>query len=277
MNLINKIILLITIIFIISCDDMILNLDYELPFEEKLVIHGFYENTEQFIRVRISKSIPALQEPTLENTLVDDAECFIKFDNTEVKLIHTTDSYYMNELPIEFEIDKEYELNVKWKNKTAKVINRIPKLPEVISIDTNTVSNRYGTYLQVNLNVKSRDTGFLFSSHLFTNELSLNRIFSHTLLDNKNREYIFNILEIDYLYLSGDYMERYLDYEFSIGIASLDFNNYYSTRMEGYSGNDIFGNNGINVEGNIKGDAIGYWYGYQTWSGLIRDYFQKDK
>ncbi len=256
--------LLILTAMLSSCDDLEQSVDSNLPYVEKLIIQGQFGINSRNLSVSVTKSIPPLEELTLEKVTIKDAVCKVYYKDKVMNLIHQGQSIYVSEDTLTLEEGVEYRLEVKWKDKFAYATTAIPKFPEINSFRKKVI-NRWGydqfTYA---LNVESKDKGMIRVSQLDNGYGD----YGFQLIDRVGKEYE--------IYFSESVYDEPDDISFQMIFYDIKYYPYYQTRYEGNSDAGIFNNGGLNVEGNVKGDNVfGIWYGFNSFEGRLEDYLEE--
>ncbi len=262
----NQIIILLIILtaLLSSCDDLEQTVDYNLPYIEKLIIQGQFGINSKNLSVSVTKSLPPIEEPTLEKVTIKDADCKVYYKDKVMNLNYQGESIYVSEDTLTIEEGVEYRLEVKWKDKLATAKTTVPKNPEVISIVKKPYKDQGQTNYIYEFNLISKDKGMIGFG--FSGELSYYSEFS--LLNNENTNYKISTERIIRLQDNSEV--------FTYGFFDKQFYPYYQTRFEGDSDGGIFSNGGLNIEGNVKGDNVfGVWFGYNTFGGIIEDYLEE--
>lgn len=253
-----------------SCDDLEQSVDYQLPFVEKLIIKGQFGSKGQYgvdnnrLTVSVTKSIPALEDMTIEKVTIKDADCKVYYKDKVMNLVHKGKSIYESEDTLTIEDGVEYRLVVKWKDKVATATSTIPILPELLSVEGEPKIDRWGQdFIRYTFKFKSKEKGMLGLGH----GNSFNTLYRYDIIDKIDTNY--NIVYDDLTFNSAINA-------FYFSFYDIQFYTYHVTRYEGESDGGIFNSGGLNVEGNVKGDNVfGIWYGYSSFKGRIEDYLEK--
>lgn len=256
--------LLIILSLLSSCDDLEQVVDADLPYVEKLIIQGQFGINSRNLSVSVTKSIPPLEEATLDKVMIKDADCKVYYKDKVINLTHQGKSIYVSEDTLTIEEGVEYRLEVKWKDKFAYATTTIPKNPEVISIKKKPFKEWGEIYHKYEFNLLSKEKGMIGFD--ISGEYSYYGDYS--LINKENTS--FKILT-----------DRIIEFNnvgdvFIIQFFDLQYYSYYQTRYEGDSDGGIFSSGGLNIEGNVKGNNVfGVWFGYNTFAGMIEDYLEK--
>lgn len=247
-----------------SCDDLEQSVDSNLPYVEKLIIQGQFGINSRNLSVSVTKSIPPLEEATLDKVMIKDADCKVYYKDKVINLTHQGESIYVSEDTLTIEEGVEYRLEVKWKDKFAYATTTIPKNPEVISIKKKPIKEWGNIYHNYEFHLLSKDKGMIGFD--FSEGYSYYSDYSLINKENTNFKILTDrIIEFNDI---GDV--------FIIQFFDMQYYSHYQTRYEGDSDGGIFNNGGLNVVGNVKGDNVfGIWYGYNTFAGMIEDYLEE--
>ena len=247
-----------------SCDDLEQTVDYQLPFVEKLIIQGQFGTISQRISVSVTKSLPALEDVTIDKVTIKDADCKVYYKNKVMNLVHKGESIYESEDTLTIEEGVEYRLEVKWKGHVATASSTIPQTPEVISIKKKPVKEWGEIYHKYEFNLLSKEKGMIGFD--FSGEFSFYGDYS--LINKENTS--FKILT-DRIIEFDDFGDIFI-----IQFYDQQYYAYYQTRYEGDSDGGIFSNGGLNIEGNVKGNNVfGVWFGYNSFAGRVDDYLEE--
>lgn len=239
-------------ILLISCEKNVTGIN--LPYEEKLVIQGMLDPDNQIQRIKIERTLPALEiySPAVAN--VQNAIAYIECEGKKIDLMPTDKNFYFAEYQVES--GKKYTIHVKWKNLSASAYTNVPDFSNETLYDVvtklDTVRDNYGRMI-VKRNYKfkyttdkkscfkiiSRDIyyGYEIGSPLFTAN------------PNVINSFQFGVENINML-------QKYV----SVRKYDPQYIQYYNSAMNGRMSDDPFSTSGNNILGNIKGDGIGYFF-----------------
>lgn len=251
----------------ISCEDLEQTVDYNLPYTEKMVIDGQFSINSKNFSVRVTKSLPPLEELTPEKVTVSDADCKVYYKDQVVDLNYAGESMYVSNSPINIEEGVEYKLEVKWKDKFATATTTIPKIPIIKEVVVDSIPSYGGDYFKIlTFIVQTVDKGMgsIVENYFYYNDSNLR------LLDEVNKIYVISTGDSYY----GNPLEDFTTFDFRY--YDIQYYTYWVTRYEGQSDDGIFGNSGVNLEGNVKGDnTFGVWIGYNFKTDSISKYINK--
>lgn len=262
-----KIILIIalTLLAFTSCEDLEQTVDYELPYEEKIVIDGEINTTANWISVFVTKTIPPLERVTPENVSIRDADVKVYYEDEVIELNYSDGlsvSNYRSSEPINIKPGIEYRLEVKWKGKTAIARTTIPNIPEIKSVTTEEVTEYGWTRTLYNFEFQPDEKGVLS----FRDDIQYYEEKAH-LFNDVNRKYNVKIENFNVI------NDR--DSVFAITYYDVNYYNYYTTRFQGDSEGGVFSSGGLNIEGNVEGDdGIGLWIGSNSRLDTISKYIR---
>lgn len=254
-------------VLLVSCDDLVQTVNYELPYVEKLVIQGEFGIQNDGFTVIVTKSLPPLEKATLDKVTIKDADCKIYFKDTVVDLEYSNFSRYINSPGLRLEEGVEYKLVVKWKDKIATATSTIPKLPIIKSVRAVKSNGDFSNYTTYWISIQSVDKGMVSINSAEDN-------FDY----NDGLKLINNVGRIDTIgytdYNSTDGQER--PSKFFMKFYDIAYYSYYLTRYEGESESGIFSGGGLNIEGNVEGEnTIGVWVGYNQLIDSVDKYLVK--
>lgn len=254
-------------ILLFSCEDLEQAVDYELPYEEKLVIDGNLAAKASNISVIVTKTIPPLERVTFDKVRVADAECKVYYEDKVIDLELSENqglSVYYSREPVEIKVGVEYRLEVKWNGKTAIARTTIPKLPEIVAVSKETITDEYdwsNEYYKLSFQNEEKGVLQISDDHFGPNESNV-YIF-------KEESKIYDVWVQEYRIVNNR------DSVFTLFYYDFEYLKYHNTRNEGDSDGGIFGSSGLNIEGNIEGDeAIGLWIGYNQKQDTISKYLR---
>jgi hypothetical protein len=134
----------------------------ELPFEERLVVEAFPEAGKPLDGIVISKTIPPLADSRRSETIVADADVRLRVDGREFQAQSRIDGgkraiYSVPSLTAES--GKQYELIVRWKNKSVRATTTIPfpmqTVGNTLPVLRAELDTTFGGNLQVQLRVRT--------------------------------------------------------------------------------------------------------------------------
>lgn len=259
------VLIVLTLFAFTSCEDLEQTVDFELPYEEKIVIDGEIPAGNTGISVIVTKTIPPLEEVTFSKVNITDADVKLYFENEVIELEYTdrlSVSSYKSDGRIEIKPGVEYRLEVKWKGKTAIARTTIPEIPEITSVTSENVTEYGWTRTLYNFEFRPSERGVL--------EIGDDVVFHSDdahLLNDVDKKY--NVKIEDYRVINDR------DSVFVIKYYDVNYYNYYTTRFQGDSEGGVFSSGGLNIEGNVEGDdGIGLWIGSNSRLDTIGKYIR---
>ncbi|MBX3043214.1 MAG: DUF4249 family protein [Candidatus Kapabacteria bacterium] len=267
----NKFSLLILIflagLFINSCEETITGVS--LPYKEQIVVRGVIEPNGKFEGIHLTRTLNPLDEYDYNKALVSDAEVNIISDNQSYKLNFNGDVYNNND--IQFLAGKQYQLDVKWKNHNPRASTFIPEQMENVELQYDTTTIYYDFEIRFSekvievfayIDAKPKNvyiTGFLERGFEYFRDFS---IYNYNQRDKDGK------LKVVFAHFGfSDGMNNYdaiirmiKNYEYFIDSYDEQYLNYYNTRYNGSMSGGIFGNEGLNIQWNVKG-GLGLFIG----------------
>lgn len=265
----NLFLIIVLSIMLYSCEEIVEN--PSLPYKEQLVIRAVLESGKPVSGVRISRTLPPLEEYDSEKALIQDADVNIESNGKIYKLDFDNHSgtYYCDELiPA---IGMKYALKVTRGNLHASAVTTIPDNVNIESFllkikkADNNYSEMYWDFIIES--VFKPKTGAVYTGYFFSYDDNGNHYvdFAYKTSDTlKNGRLFYPISSFGYdsNLDSTLFKENINNYDNKCRIDSWDapFYDYFITRYQGNSDDDIFGTSGINIKGNIVG-GIGVFIG----------------
>ncbi len=264
------ILLIILSLALFSCEEIIEN--PSLPYQEQLVIRGVLEAGKPISNIRITRTLPPLERYDNAKAIITDAVAYIEYNGMKYSLEYDSQSgfYYNNEIiPL---IGGKYSISVESGNMKAEAATTIPDTVVIESFQLNIVKSEdpyYDDYwdYKVTANFKPQSesayTGFAYQNEgePYSSWVDYAYQISDTL---KNGRISYPLLGISYYYFSDstEVIKMINAGNYYCHIVSWDkpFYEFFTTRYEGSSDDEIFGTSGINIRGNIKG-GIGIFIG----------------
>ena len=260
-----SVLIVLTLFAFTSCEDLEQTVDFELPYEEKIVIDGELSLKATNISAIITKTIPPLEEVTIEKVRIEDADVKVYYEDKVIDLELSQPfglSVYYSREPVEIKAGIEYRLEVKWKGKTAIARTTIPEIPEITSVTSENVTEYGWTRTLYNFEFRPSERGVL--------EIGDDVVFHSDdahLLNDVDKKY--NVKIEDYRVINDR------DSVFVIKYYDVNYYNYYTTRFQGDSEGGVFSSGGLNIEGNVEGDdGIGLWIGSNSRLDTISKYIR---
>lgn len=269
MKLKNIIVLLVLSVILIACEETVTNV--ELPYVEQLVVSCVLENGDLVDSLRLERTLPPLESYDEEKALVKDAKVEIS-DGENIFNLYYFDGYYRSNSLIA-QAGKTYKLNVEWKGKKVTATTFVPPPIEIpkIEYEITTITDQWGKLFDLRVYSMIKPVrNVVFNSGYFVT------------YHGANSYDFFNIYrEVDtnssgyckVNFFSGMFYELidtsnvnnfFKDYVFVLCSYDAQFYQYFITRFNGQSGDEIFGGNSSNISWNIKGDGIGLFIGRST-------------
>lgn len=261
-----SVLLLVSALILTSCEENVTGV--ELPYKEELVVRCILEEGIQPNNIRIERTLPPLEDYSVEKALVTDANAIISDGTNNYSLTYSNGYYYSNDLiPL---TGKEYTLTVKWKGKTATARTSIPKKVNFtkVEFDKKTSYNEWGNgtevkfYTWVDAEPNSVYIGgiasFWGSNTWYSGSISQ---YSERNSEGKVKVMFEEIIFSDMTMDSIDIVNYIRDNYYVVEAYEKEFYPYFITKYNGEQSNEIFGTSGTNVEWNIKGDGIGMFIG----------------
>lgn len=235
-----------------------------LPYREQLVLRGVLEAGSKIENLRLERTLPPLDVYSEEKALVSNAVMIID-DGIVKDTLKYSDGYYSSKLTAE--VGKKYKINLLWKGLKAYAETEIPVPTDFneVFFEFKKTSNSYVSpfeYYQATLytlitpNEKYVYEGAVSDGWNFypTDEL---HTYSHRNKDGK--------LRVNLTYTGGadtnEIKRQIKNYKCVILSYDKQFYDYYITKYNGSSSDEIFGSVGANVRWNVKGDGIGMFIG----------------
>lgn len=258
---------LLSLLFV-SCDDLEQTVNYQLPYVEKLVIQGEFGIQNDGFSVLVTKTLPPLEQVTLDKVTIKDAECKVYFKDTVVDLVYSNFSRYTNSPGLRLEEGVEYKLVVKWKDKIATATSTIPRLPIIKSVEKVLSFDGYGgSNIFIWMGIEAKDKGMVSMDN------AEDRYEYHGNLKLINQiGKIDTVGYVDYIYPNDEDTTS----TFILKFYDIAYYPYYISRNEGESESGIFSGGGLNIEGNVEGkNTIGVWVGYNQLIDSVDKYLIK--
>lgn len=266
-----KIIILLSIIAIlnISCEQTVTNV--ELPYVEQLVIDCIMDSGDLVDSVIITKTLPPLAKWEIEKTIVTDAKVTIS-DGTKIYELNYQNNFY-NSKDLIAESGKTYYLTVEWKGKKATATTFVPypiEIPE-IKWDVREASDFWGQWYEVTPYALVKPTKNVVYNSGYITTYHSGGYPTYFYIARETDINADGLIKIDFFngyYTENadiNYIKQYFkDYVFVLHSYDKQFYQFFITRYNGQSGDEIFGGNSNNIQWNIKGDGIGLFIGRAT-------------
>jgi hypothetical protein len=273
-SLIKGIFYFVILITLIGCEETVD--DMELPYIEQMVIRCILEADKPVV-MSITKTLPPLEEYNIDNAKISNVSGYIQCEGN-IYPVSFKDGIYYEFKDLIPKIGKAYSLVLNWNGKTAKGKTWVP---EPIVIDT----------VYKNL-IKNDDYWYFYFWEI---------IYSAEFKPHPNSAYTaYTWTETGSNYLTkyySDYAKKWNDInlngkislpfssniiydpseftsvrEFDVGVDCYDipFYDYFITRYEGNSLNDLFSTSGQNIYWNIEGDGIGLFLGFSSFKKHVK-------
>ncbi len=243
-----------------SCEEEVTGVT--LPYREQLVIRAVLQAGEKIKDIRVERTIPPLENYTVEKALVKDAVLIID-DGEQSDTLTYKNGYYHSKLTAQ--AGKQYKLFAHWKQHKAYGQTIIPEPANFDEVfidfrkDSTYFENYYfaSVYTYITPNENYVYTAGAANENIIYGNYEEIFTFLKRTPDNK--------LKIYFTYTGGNdtlQIKKGLNnYKFVIMSYDKQYYDYFITRYNGNSDDDIFGNVGSNVRWNIKGDGIGMFIG----------------
>lgn len=258
-----------------SCEENVTGV--QLPYKEQLVIRAILQDSALLSNVRIERTLPPLEEYSVEKALVTNAIVTVN-DGEKDYVLSYSDGYY-NCYDLTIKAGKTYKMTAKWKNKTAYAETTVPLPPKFDGFGFDIVqiedyweaytSVRFYTYVQAEeISEKSVYWGGVVDWYGRVNYYNgsydgkeIIKLYSDRDNSGKIKVYLNELSYSNNRTDTTELMEIFNQYEAVVTAYDQDFYKYYLTRWNGESSEGIFGTAGNNVEWNVKGDGIGMFIG----------------
>ena len=229
-----------------------------LPYHEKLVIRGVLENNKQLDTIKITRTLPPLDEYSEERAVVQNALVLVRHDGIVDTLIDHGNSQYFTP-GIIVRSGSVYELTVEWKGKRATAVTTIPQPPVIQSarrVNGTSSSGYSSAYLADTVLPRSAEVYAATSLFRYpppNQNLSVTTNFFYEVKRPANNETALAVRAFSY-------WEEVTGTEYII-VHSYDapFYEYYTSLDQ--DSEDLFGASGRQVKWNIQGDGIGMFIG----------------
>lgn len=257
------ILLILLSLAVYSCEEVIEN--PSLPYKEQLVICGVLEAGKPVSQIRITRTLPPLDRYQKDKALITDATAYIEYNGARYNLEYDSmsDFYYNNELtPV---IGGVYRIFVSAGSLSADATTTVPdtvliesfQLKRIIDYDQYSGEN---WYYQVHTLFKPAP-GAVFTglTYQYSGEPNSSYVdFAFRASDTlKSGRVSYPVIDMGFTWYtdSTEYINLINSMNYDCHIISWDepFYDYFITRYEGSSDDEIFGTSGINIRGNING------------------------
>ncbi len=262
-----------------GCEETLSGTEFSLPYKEELMVQGFLTAGNAADTILITRTLPPLDEWTLDKAVVTDAAGTITGDGREYPLIHVgTGRYYAEGLrPVP---GTRYTLNVRWKNLGVTATATIPPVPELVGVYTDTVPGNCDFYVDgelyranevrvvveyvphgANMNSATVDISYSYNGvPQFREEGYPSFFYDIDSSGNTNKGIVSRRC-----YAPGDPYALRIDTTFVHLLEyEADFRNFYDTRWDGSGNNVFFGPSGEHPDWNVTGDGFGWFFGRST-------------
>ncbi|MFP4368757.1 MAG: DUF4249 family protein [Candidatus Kapaibacterium sp.] len=230
----------------ISCEETVT--DTELPYKEQLVVVGYLKDNKPFDSLLITKTLNPLEEATIEKAMVSNAEAEI-IHNGESYPLNFTGRFYENKNIIP-KSGETYILKVRWKGHNLSAEALVPYRPELVRMDTliRESANKYNRKAVLYAYIKP-GSAHSYNGYSLSYNINTYGIFKNSEINEE--ELVKAVIDIGYDYFGDnnfDLSEKYIIAGYSEG-----YYDYYKTRENGQSPEDIFSLSGQNIEWNVSG------------------------
>ncbi|MFC2131715.1 DUF4249 family protein [Bacteroidota bacterium] len=257
----NILIIIVLVVFgLFSCEEIV---DAPgIPYEEQLVIRAVLEAEQPINNILISRTLHPLEEYSQEKAAVIDADGYIMVDEKKYPLLYIGGGFRVSNLIPES--GKKYILDIKWKNHHVTASTYIPKAIEIDSLYYETQKHEYdwGWY-EIEFIIYAVFQPFTSSVYSGASIFDSFKQYSDyvlrtqdTLKSGKISLPVYESSHSD----TNEFMYQINYFRASVEAYDTPFYNYFLTRYDGDSDNDIFGTAGTNIRGNING-GIGLFIG----------------
>ncbi len=258
---------MILAITVFSCEEYVVVDD--LPYIQTLVIQGIVQHNKKVDSIKITRTLPPLQEYSEDEAIIKDAEVRFIASGRIYRLIYDsqTKAYKLEGL---FGVrGLKYDLTVIWKNDTLRATTFIPDTVIVDSVyQIIQKSNEDGSAFNQKIYARFKPQHkTVYIGGFIDKSLPPDRQYRstpYTILRNtdtaKDGKIHFPVFEwfTNDLKDTNQIKERY---QFYIEAYDEQFYDYFMTRYEGNPNDDIFGTKGRNIKGNATGSGFGIFYG----------------
>lgn len=249
-----------------SCEETVTNV--ELPYVEQLVVSCVLENGDLVDSLRLERTLPPLEYYDEDKALVKDAKVQINDGEQNYELFYENGYYRSNDLVAQ--AGRTYSLIIEWKGKKATATTFVPYPVEITKIEyeINKVNDQGGDWYDVLIYSKVKPvknvvyhSGYLYNQHGF-NGHDFYYIYREidTETDGFSKVAFLNLMFND-IVDTNNIKKLFKDYIFVVCAYDVQFYQYFITRYNGQSGDEIFGGSSNNIIWNVKGDGIGLFIG----------------
>lgn len=243
-----------------SCEEEVTGIT--LPYREQLVIRAVLEAGEKIGNIRVERTIPPLENYTVEKALVKDAVLIID-DGEQLDTLTYKNGYYNSKLTAQS--GKLYKLYAIWKNLKAYGETIVPEQVgfDEVFVEFQKEATIFEDYYRASVYTYITPV----EKYVYTAGISFDNIIygNYDEIFTYSRRTPDNRLKIIFTYIGGNdslqVKKELNNYKFVILSYDKQYYDYFITRNNGNSDDDIFGNTGSNVRWNIRGDGIGMFIG----------------
>ena len=268
MKLNSILIILFCSIILFSCEETVTNAG--LPYIEQLVVSCVLENGDLVDSLRLERTLPPLEHYDEEKALVKDANVQINDGENTYNLFYANGYYRSYNLVVQ--AGKTYILNIEWKGKKVTATTFVPHPIEIPKIEFEIIkkSGQWGETYEVNvISMIKPVKNVVYNSGVLKNTNGLisydYNIYREIDVNSDGYCKVFFTNWFFYQPIDSNILKQiFHDYYGVLSSYDAQFYQYFITRYNGQSSDEIFGGNNNNIQWNIKGDGIGLFIGRST-------------
>jgi hypothetical protein len=264
------IIVMILIIFfqLSGCEPVII--DAQFPYQEKIIVRGILQDRSTINNIKISKTLPPLENYSEEKSFITDANVSIEVNQIKYPLFYAGQGNYKNDNVI-VKSGLEYKLLVDWNGKSISASTRIPDRTIIDKTEQRVYRCSCQQHWVIEVSAVFRpSTNAVYIGGM--DEIKNNVITSRFMtLDIKRTKDTSEDGKIHLIILEFNTPDTVtsLNYVKNLTrfVESYDepFYNYFRSKNNGVSQSEIdeniFGTNGGNVQWNVTGNGFGLFIG----------------
>ncbi len=249
--------LLLTAAILNSCEETMS--DTELPYLEKMVVMCVLEAGKPLVKFEITKTLPPLYSDGLwggGNDFIISGVTGSISDGSNVYSITKIGNMVYEAEGLIPEAGKTYTLSLKWKDKSVWAATTIPYPVSIDSTGTRKDVSEWNQYDSLTFIVayfKPNNSSVYFGYFLDGSKLYGDAVKRYDRVSGS--DYCSLVVSPGWFNVIP---EKYTVY---VESWDLPFYDYWTTRNNGDSDNEIFSTSGVNIKWNIQGDGLGLFIG----------------
>ena len=264
--------------FLSACEETLTDTNIEIPYEKEIVVQGFLTEGSEVDTIWITRTVPPLEQWTIEKAAITDADAVVTVGGVEHRLRHLAKGRYVLEGVTKVS-GTSYALRVTSDGLTVTATAMIPAPTEIEDLSANTVidgcdfmetTDAFEITATFRLREKTVYSAFTETIETLIYRNADGELDTFSFRNGGYPMFLFRDDAVDYdwtlyqrcLYDQGPGKTFRIDTVYvRLHTYEPAFTSYYETRWNGDDNDLLFGPSEGGPDWNVEGDGFGWFFG----------------